>query len=151
MACDEHDWFFDRPCPGCAAAAGVTAAVTENSEPEIPPSVFDPGSDPGEIPEFLRRNPDNTFVVTERWSEPSGLAPVVLVVEKPEDLSDEQLHAKLYMEMPILDRQQYLQEANRRESKRRAYARLDKAGFRTAKGTDEAPAPEPETGDDDLL
>lgn len=163
MGCAEHDWFFSTPCPKCAVAVTVTtppappdkdvAVLPPEHEPQgqriaegaaeaqdgsqVPPDAPATGPQVPEIPSFLRRNPDNSFVEPTPWDE---LKP--LVVGGPPALvdltawSDADLWAAVSETMSIGDRQPIIREITRRENRRKTYARLDTAGFTRAKHDD---------------
>lgn len=171
MACAEHDWFFSTPCPKCAATVTVTAppaplekeadrtppdivtepegqpamdGVAENgSETQVPPDLPTTGPQVPEIPGFLRRKPDGSFVEPAPWGELKPLA-----VSGPPALvdfstwSDADLWAAASAHMSVGDRQPIIREMTRRENRRKTYARLDSAGFTKAKDGNTDPTTE---------
>lgn len=121
MACNDHSWWFDTPCPKCV----VTAPVTSTSgEPVLPEEDDDLG-----IPEFLVvANRDKPFSATSALLPSATLAPVV--EETPRDVrewTDEELMAATSdAALTTRDRQPIFRELHRREDKRKAHARIEK-------------------------
>lgn len=122
MTCDRHSWWFETPCPKCA----VTAPVTE-ATPEPEPAAAD-GDFPA-IPDYLRRNPDNTFVDPTpfpRGEFQPARRPAEPALKRAPDMSDAELHKALSSPMSIADRQPYLMELRRRQDRAKSRERIAK-------------------------
>lgn len=170
MPCIEHDWYFDSPCPKCAAVTVTVAAAPPVSPPQdveqpttpapeplrptdvggvaegsdgspVPPEATGdwPLDDMEAIPDFLRRNADNSMMFPAPWGSKSEF--VAKPPAEAEDVTlwdDARLWEAVNGNMSVADRQPIIYEITRRLNRRKTYERLDKAGFtRQKEDTDE--------------
>ncbi len=110
MICARHDWWDSAPCPRCEEV--VTVAETSELD----------------IPDFLKRNLDGTFVQPREVvfnPHPAAQQAVVPAALPIHHWSDAELFLALEStELSLVDRQPIYQELRAREDKKKSLARI---------------------------
>ncbi len=119
MICARHDWWDSAPCPKCDAPVTVAETPDEVENPEL------------DIPEFLKRNPDGSFVlppqpIYQHPGERRVYEPVPIPATLPiHHWSDLELYTALdNQELTLVERQPIYQELRAREDKKKSLARI---------------------------
>lgn len=117
MICARHDWWNIEPCLKCIS--GTVELVTDAETKD----------DPLDIPDFLKRNPDGSFISLPPWDIKTTAAVLRIepqYLERPyPQWTDAELNAAFdNTELTLVERQPIYMELRAREDKKKAHARI---------------------------